>query len=93
MGENESVAVYQLRWDRCWSAGAEDDTPAIAAFAQTILATAGAGRVLDVGCGRGGLVAELLKQGVDARGVDISQVAISAAQHCAIKAARSNSSA
>ncbi len=80
MGENESVAVYQLRWDRCWSAGAEDDTPAIAAFAQTILATAGAGRVLDVGCGRGGLVAELLKQGVDARGVDISQVAISAAQ-------------
>lgn len=80
MGENESVAVYQLRWDRCWSAGVEDDHPAIAAFAQTILATAGAGRVLDVGCGRGGLVTELLKQGLDAHGVDVSQVAITAAQ-------------
>ena len=38
------------------------------------------GRVLDVGCGAGGLVAYLLEQGIDARGIDTSEATIGAAR-------------
>ena len=48
-------------------------------LARQILATCGSGRILDIGCGTGGLVRELLKQGANAFGMDVSSVAIA---HC-----------
>lgn len=48
-------------------------------FAHQILTTCGPGRILDVGSGMGTLVRELLKQGADAFGVDVSSVV---AAHC-----------
>ena len=44
-------------------------------LAQQILSTCGPGRFLDIGCGMGVLVRELLKQGADAYGIDVSTVA------------------
>ena len=50
-----------------------------AQLARQILAICGPGRMLDVGCGTGMLVQELLRQGSDAYGVDVSSVAVT---HC-----------
>lgn len=47
--------------------------------AKQVLDACGPGRILDVGCGMGTLVRELLKQGADAYGVDVSSVAVA---HC-----------
>lgn len=66
--------VYDGYWQRADRAGESsfaDPTP----LARQILATCGPGRILDVGCGMGALVRELLKQGGDAYGVDVSSVA------------------
>ncbi|GAA1444832.1 hypothetical protein GCM10009641_64680 [Mycobacterium cookii] len=48
-------------------------------IADRIVAVAGQGRVLDVGCAKGLLVQALREKGVDARGFDISQHAVEAA--------------
>lgn len=68
------------RFDQFWC----DAKPATAAeikffeqFAQTIIEHAGRGKVLDVGCGEGHLVAALVSRAVDAQGIDLSSVAIS----------------
>lgn len=45
-------------------------------LAHTLIEHAGRGTLLDVGCGEGHLVAELVRQGVDAQGVDLSLAAI-----------------
>ena len=47
-----------------------------ATIAKEILRVSGPCRILDVGCGTGGLVLALLRSGFDAAGVDISSVAI-----------------
>lgn len=48
-------------------------------IADRIVAVAGQGRMLDVGCAKGLLVQALREKGVDARGFDISQHAVEAA--------------
>lgn len=66
---------YWQRPDRVGESSFDDPTP----LARQILTTCGPGRILDIGCGMGALVRELLKQGSDAYGVDVSSVA---ATHC-----------
>lgn len=64
---------YWQRPDRMGESSFDDPAP----IARQILATCGAGRILDVGSGMGALVLELLRQGADAYGVDVSTVAVS----------------
>lgn len=66
---------YWQRPDRAGESSFEDPAP----LARQILSTCGPGSILDVGCGMGALVRELIKQGADACGVDVSAVAIA---HC-----------
>lgn len=66
---------YWQRPDRVGESSFDDPAP----LASQILATCGPGHILDIGCGMGALVRELLKQGTDAYGVDVSSVA---AAHC-----------
>lgn len=66
---------YWQRPDRLGESSFDDPTP----VARQILATCGPGSLLDVGSGMGALVRELLKQGADASGVDVSAVAV---EHC-----------
>lgn len=66
---------YWQRPDRIGESSFDDPSP----IARQILATCGPGRLLDIGSGMGTLVRELLKQGADAFGVDVSSVA---AAHC-----------
>lgn len=47
--------------------------------AEQIILTCGLGRTLDIGSGQGLLTASLLRRGVDAQGVDVSEIAIA---HC-----------
>lgn len=70
--------VYDGYWERPDRLG-ESSFVDPAPLARQILATCGPGRVLDVGCGMGMLVQELLKQGVDAYGIDVSSIAVA---HC-----------
>ena len=66
---------YWQQPDRMGESSFDDPSP----IARQILATCGLGRILDIGCGMGALVRELLKQGADAYGMDVSPVA---ASHC-----------
>lgn len=66
---------YWQRADRLGESSFDNATP----IARQILSTCGPGKMLDIGCGMGALVRELLKHGVDAQGVDVSSFAI---QHC-----------
>jgi 2-polyprenyl-3-methyl-5-hydroxy-6-metoxy-1,4-benzoquinol methylase len=69
-------------WDAFWR-----DTPVTtqrmqdaAALADAILLAVGQEAMLDVGCGDGLLLHELLRKGVDARGIDTSPIAVRAAR-------------
>lgn len=66
---------YWAKKDRMGSHSFKDGT----ALAREILDLCGPGRVLDVGSGMGLLVRSLLREGVDAHGVDVSEVAVQAA--------------
>lgn len=66
---------YWRRPDRLGESSFDDPGP----LARQILTTCGPGRILDIGSGMGALVRELLKQGADAYGVDVSSVAVA---HC-----------
>lgn len=67
---------YAARWNDDWSQahrsgvsfGADSETRA-----EQLLSLCGGGSVLDVGCGGGGLVLALLRQGVDAHGIDVAR--------------------
>jgi ubiquinone/menaquinone biosynthesis C-methylase UbiE/glycosyltransferase involved in cell wall biosynthesis len=48
-----------------------------------ILATCAVGKLLDIGCGMGGLVKNLLRKGVDAYGVDVASIVIDEANRTA----------
>ena len=62
---------YWLRADRIGS-----DSCDLCRIAEFVVECCGYGRTLDVGCGEGRLVGELLKLGVDTHGVDVSNVVI-----------------
>lgn len=67
---------YAGTFDAYWSASDRLNTAeptSISMLAHQVLVTCGPGRLLDVGCGRGGLVRELLARGVDAHGADVSR--------------------
>ncbi|MER2515397.1 MAG: methyltransferase domain-containing protein [Candidatus Accumulibacter phosphatis] len=66
---------YWQRPDRIGESSFDDPEP----IARQIVELCGSGRMLDVGCGMGALVRELLAQGVDAQGVDVSPTAVA---HC-----------
>ncbi|MBB5020521.1 ubiquinone/menaquinone biosynthesis C-methylase UbiE [Chitinivorax tropicus] len=51
-------------------------------IATLISETCGYGSAIDIGCGEGFLVAELLSQGIDAFGLDISSVVVERANSC-----------
>lgn len=72
-------ALYDEYWQRpdVWGAGPSEDAGALAL---QVLAACGGRSVLDVGCGAGGLVRTMLGEGVNAVGVDVSGVAVEAAQ-------------
>ena len=57
-----------------------DDFRAANLFAWVAARIPAGSRVLDVGCGAGGLVAYLLEHGFDARGIDTSEATVDAAQ-------------
>lgn len=71
------AAEYNVYWsqeDRIGeSSGNLDQT------AEQIVRSCGAGNVLDIGSGEGALVAALLRCGVDARGIDVSEIVVSRA--------------
>lgn len=62
---------YWQRDDRVGSASSD-----LKRFSNLIIRHCGLGNVLDIGCGEGFLVGELLNIGVDAHGVDVSSVVI-----------------
>ena len=72
------AAMYDSYWDdpsRWGSCSIRD----LDQTAEAILSTCGPGRLLDVGSGMGGLVRALLRLGVDATGLDVSQKCVDAA--------------
>lgn len=68
---SESYDEYWSRSDRFGSASSD-----LSILARNVVATCGLNKTLDVGCGEGILVRELLKLGVDAHGVDVSEVVV-----------------
>lgn len=66
---------YDDYWSRCDRIG--ESSSDLEQTADQIVMSCGFGRILDVGSGEGGLVAALLRQGVDAHGVDVSKVVVS----------------
>ncbi|HLP83383.1 MAG TPA: methyltransferase domain-containing protein [Phycisphaerales bacterium] len=69
------AATYDAYWRRedRWGQHSFADASDLA---RNITLLAGAGSVLDVGTGMGGLVFALLKEGIDAHGVDVAPVAV-----------------
>lgn len=75
MSSIDYQSVYNAYWQRPDRVGSSSFADA-SAMARRVMKVAGAGSVLDVGCGFGALVHVLLREGVDARGLDIAPVAI-----------------
>ncbi len=67
--------LYHEYWSRPdrWGSSSFSDP---AGLCDRVLKACGGGRMLDVGCGMGVLVHALLKRGVDAQGVDVSQLTV-----------------
>ncbi|MDC7676499.1 class I SAM-dependent methyltransferase [Asticcacaulis machinosus] len=71
------LEALRTRFNTLWQTDEAFNDPGHASDdAETILRVAGHGRALDVGCGNGSLVRALIRQGMDAFGIDISDVAI-----------------
>lgn len=77
MSTTDYQRLYNDYWSRAdrWGSSSFADAGELA---DRILMTCGNGPVLDVGCGMGVLVRTLLGLGIDAQGVDISDVAMQA---------------
>jgi ubiquinone/menaquinone biosynthesis C-methylase UbiE/predicted nuclease with TOPRIM domain len=75
MSSVDYQSLYNAYWQRSDRFGAASFADA-AAMARRVLKVAGPGTILDVGCGFGALVHALLREGIDARGIDIAPVAI-----------------
>jgi ubiquinone/menaquinone biosynthesis C-methylase UbiE len=67
---------YQAQYDGYWESADRigESSGDLDRIAEQILMTCGVGRTLDVGSGEGMLVTSLLRRGVDAHGVDVSEV-------------------
>lgn len=72
---------YREAFDGYWrSRGPGENAHAQTAdLTRAVLAACGIGSFLDVGCGRGQVLRALLQEGCDARGIDVSVVAV---EHC-----------
>ncbi|WP_018604639.1 methyltransferase domain-containing protein [Uliginosibacterium gangwonense] len=70
---------YATVYDNYWASGDRFGEQSFAdadALAEEIILSCGGGRILDIGSGMGQLVRALLRLGVDAHGVDVSQLAV-----------------
>ncbi len=72
--KNEYASYFDEYWSRPERIG--ETSADLGRVAEQLVAWCGFGKVLDVGCGEGLLVSELIKRGVDAFGIDVSQVAV-----------------
>lgn len=75
---NKNQIDYNIKYDKYWTSDIqyEVSTNDLKKLSKLVVETCGYGKVLDIGCGKGNLVAELLKSGVDAFGVDVSNAAL-----------------
>lgn len=77
---SESVRInYQSQYDDYWAMDDRlgESSGDLEQTADQIVMSCGVGRTLDIGSGWGILVASLLRRGVDAHGLDVSQVVVS----------------
>ena len=79
MTDMDVVTDYQTKYDGYWKSADRTGESGrdLNRIAEQIVMTCGVGRTLDIGSGEGLLVAKLLRQGVDAHGVDVSEVVVS----------------
>lgn len=72
----DAMTDYQAQYDGYWESVDRigESSGDLDRIAEQIVMTCGVGRTLDVGSGEGRLVASLLRRGVDAHGVDVSEV-------------------
>jgi 2-polyprenyl-3-methyl-5-hydroxy-6-metoxy-1,4-benzoquinol methylase len=81
VGKNSKINMpikYQPEYDAYWKSSDRvgESSCELGRVADSIVTTCGVGRTLDVGSGEGLLVASLLQRGVDALGLDVSEVVI-----------------
>ncbi|MCG9032995.1 class I SAM-dependent methyltransferase [Laribacter hongkongensis] len=76
MTDMDARIDYQAQYDGYWKSTDRigESSGDMNRIAEQIVMTCGIGRTLDVGSGEGSLVASLLSRGVDAHGVDVSEV-------------------
>lgn len=74
--EKNVAQDYQSQYDNYWlsSDRVGESSGDLEHVALHILSTCGLGRTLDIGSGEGFLVSSLLRQGIDAHGIDVSEV-------------------
>lgn len=70
---------YQTQYDEYWSTDDRigESSGDLEQVADQIVMSCGVGRTLDIGSGEGVLVTALLRRGVDAHGLDVSEVVVS----------------
>lgn len=70
---------YRAEYNAYWSQGDRigESSGNLALTAEQIAISCGVGSVLDIGSGEGALVAALLRRGIDAQGVDVSEIVVS----------------
>lgn len=79
MAQQPSSPDYAALFDVYWQDGLRLNGQTrrnVLALAREIVALCASSRILDVGCGTGTLLRELLDQGIDARGIDVSSLAV-----------------
>lgn len=76
VNDMEATTDYQAQYDRYWQSADRvgESSGNMDRASELIVTTCGVGRILDVGSGEGLLVASLLRRGVDAYGVDVSEI-------------------
>ena len=72
----DATTDYQAQYDGYWESADRigESSGDLDRIAEQIVMTCGVGHTLDVGSGEGLLVVSLLRRGVDAHGVDVSEV-------------------
>ena len=72
----KTATDYQAQYDFYWGSGDRvgESSGDMDSTAEQIISTCGVGRILDIGSGEGLLVKSLMRRGVDAHGIDVSEV-------------------